>query len=573
MVTLFCALALLAPTCVQGAPAAAATADPPKAATHGSTVIELEDDATRVALRDLDGDGRRDVVLVGPAGVRVRIQDADGTFGPERGTADGAELFRWPGDHLAWCLADLDGDGAIELVVLGGDGVVSVHPAGADGVAESRVVLESQCYLPHGLTRMGFARDVNVDGRVDLVLPGAGEYRIHLRGEDGTYADAIRIAFDVNVRYEVGDPTSLDSSFGQTVRVPWFGIEDVDGDGLEDLVARTADRVDFYLARPELPAAPTWSLDLEKLRRELPERGDIDFDNLLANIEPGVEYTLAELDGVAPRDLVLQMAGTVKVYLGGSVRGVDGDPDQVLRISGNLLDVLVRDTDGDGVSDLQMLRGDKVSLGRVLRWLILPGTLDFELFTYRNEGGAFSRKPTRRNTVSLKIPRLLSLIEQVEEVEDEVERQQSVPARRIRLAPGAADAPALDVVDVRPGQLDFFAACAPPLEDDVLRAFRDGDVQRGFQDLVLDDLDRMGDGETKVIDVGDLDTWTYSPGAALRESHKGREPVSSVPTVFEGDEEPAIVVSDLDGDGGGDVVLWRAREGGGHTLQLIVLRN
>lgn len=573
MMTFFCALLLSAPAGVQDAPAAVSVAAPTIAATsHGSTVLELEDDNTRVALRDLDGDGRRDLVFVGPAGLRIRLQNDLGGFHAERGALDGAVPFGWPSDHLAWCLADLDGDGTVELVVLGGDGVVSAHSAGAAGFSEGRVVLESQCYLPHGLTRMGFARDVNVDGRIDLVLPGAGEYRIHLRDADGMYADAIRIGFDVDVRYQVGDPKSLDTSFGQTVRVPWFGIEDVDGDGREDLVARTSERVDFYLAQPELPAAPTWSLDLEQLRSELPEQGDIDFDNLLANIDLGVEYTLAELDGAAPRDLILQMAGTVKVYLGGSVRGVDGDPDQVLRISGNLLDVLVRDTDGDEAPDLQMLRGDKVSLGRVLRWLILPGTLDFELFTYRNDGGAFSRKPTRRNTVSLKIPRLLSLIDQIEEVEDEVERQQSVPARRIRIA-GAPDAPANDVVDVRDGQLEFFAACAPPLEDDLLRSFRDGDVQQGFQDLVLDDLDRMGDGETKVIDVGDLDSWTYSPGAALRGSHRDREPVLSVPTVFEGEDEPTIVVSDLDGDGGGDVVLWRIREDGGYTVQVVVLRD
>ncbi|MCA8979474.1 MAG: VCBS repeat-containing protein, partial [Planctomycetes bacterium] len=495
-------LLAIPPTCV----ALQADAEP----AWRQYAVEIPGDGTRLALRDVNGDGRADLVEVGPDGFRIALQQTDGGFDP------GARpLFAWPSSHLAWCLADLSGDGVIELVTLSAAGEVTSYSAGDDGFGAGRSVLKSQSYLPHGVNRMGFARDVDVDGRLDLVLPGSGKYRIHLQREDGTFADALEIAFDVDVQYRVGDPESLDATFGQTLRVPWFRIEDVDGDGTKDLVSRTEERVDFHFAQPTLSATPTWSLDLEELAKSIPKREGVDLDNLLANIDLGVQYTIEELDGKAPRDLVLQLGGTVKVYLGGSAHGVQEQPNQVLKISGNLLGVLVRDTDGDDQPDLQLLRGDKVSLGRVLRWLILPGSLDFEFFTYKNTNGEFSRKPTRRNTVSLQIPRLLSLLDEVEELEDEIDRQQSVPARRIDLT---GDGARNDVVDIEGGELLFFADCAPSEDEDKLRGFRTGDMEQAMRDLVLDDLDRMEDGETKVIDIGDLDTWTYSPGAALRAS-------------------------------------------------------
>lgn len=525
--------------------------------------VQVPADGTRLALRDVNGDGRQDLIEVGPDGFRIALQQADGGFDP------GARpLFAWPDSHLAWCLADLSGDGVIELVTLSAAGEVTSYSAGDDGFGAARSVLKSQSYLPHGVNRMDFARDIDIDGRLDLVLPGSGKYRIHLQREDGSFADALEIAFDVDVQYQVGDPESLDASFGQSLRVPWFRIEDVDGDGSKDLVSRTEERVDFHLAQPTLSAVPTWSLDLVELAKSIPKREGIDLDNLLSNIDLGVRYTIEELDGKAPRDLVLQLGGTVKIYHGGSTRGVQEQPDQVLKISGNLLGVLVRDTDGDDQPDLQLLRGDKVSLGRVLRWLILPGTLDFEFFTYANTAGEFSRKPTRRNTVSLKIPRLLSLLDEVEELEDEIERQQAVPARRLDLV---GDGARNDVVDFEGGELLFFADCAPPEDEDKLRGFRDGDMEQAMRDLVLDDLDRMEDGETKVIDIGDLDTWTYSPGAALRASRQSAQPGLRITTAFDSDADVTIRVTDLDGDGAGDIVLWSEGEDESWYVQLFVL--
>ena len=73
----------------------------------------------------------------------------------------------------------------------------------------------------------------------------------------------------------------------------------------------------------------------------------------------------------------------------------------------------------DGLPELQLVRAENVSLGRVVRWLILPGKLDFDLFTYTNTAGKYGLKPQKKTTFSLQIPRLLTIEEKFEGLEEE----------------------------------------------------------------------------------------------------------------------------------------------------------
>ncbi len=526
-----------------------------------ATLLHRPDDGGVLALREMDGDGRLDLVFLQPSGFGVRYQREDGRYPAENDT----ELC-WPGPHLAWDLVDLDLDGRFEIVTLSGEGEVHAWRPGADrAFGEGSLLLESRSYLPHGISQMRFVRDIDGNGLADFVLPAAGVFRIHLQEPVGTWSGGIEIEYEAEVEYQVGDPEDLDGRFGQLLRIPWFKLEDVDGDGLQDLVSRTEERVDFHLARPELSATPSWTLDLVALQGDRGKSDEIDLDDLFANIDMGVKWSLVELDGKAPRDLLIQLGGTIKTYLGGSVTGTTERPDQVLKLSGNLLHFFARDVQGDELPDLQLVRGEQISLGRVLRWLILPGSLDFELFTYQNDDGAFRRKYTRRNTVSLKIPRLLSLIEDVEEISDEVECQRKIPARRADLdGDGVAD----DVVDVQGGEVLFFSGCAPA-EDERLRSLQEGDIEVMLEKFVLDDVDAMEDGGTKTIDLGEVREWNFSPGATLRRAHEGLEPRLRTPApADEGDFQ--LRPRDLNGDGRDDVVLWVQLPDESYLVQFLV---
>jgi hypothetical protein len=526
-----------------------------------SSVVLLPGDGSVAALRALREPGLRDLLLLTPEGVEVRPQDTAGGF-----AADPTDKLSWPSEHLAWDVVDLEGDGLFELVLLHGDGLVSLHAVDGEGhFREARELLRSQSYLPRGVSRMRFARDVNADGRADLVLPAAGIFRVYVQDAEGAFAAPLEIEYEADVRYDVGNPRALDSEFSQVLRIPFFSLEDIDGDGVVDLVSRTEERVDFHLARPTISSEPSWSLDLLALAASLPKRDGVDLDDLISNLDQGVKWSVADVDGVAPRDLLLQLGATMRVYLGGSTSGTSEAPDQVLKISGNLLHYFLRDVSGDELPELQLLRGERISLGRVLRWLILPGSLDFEFFTYENTAGEFSRKPTRRNTVTLEIPRLLSLMDEVDELEQSVEEQLAIPTVRADLDGGGA---AADVVDLVDGELRFYRGIAPP-EELRFRALQQGDLSGLLEELVLDDVNQLEDGATKTIDLGDVVNWSFSPGVALRQAIEEREPAFRAESALSG-EEPRLRALDLDGDGRDDLLAWVELEDGSVLLQLLV---
>ncbi|MGH9042061.1 MAG: FG-GAP repeat domain-containing protein [Acidimicrobiia bacterium] len=89
--------------------------------------ISLHDDAADVAVEDVDGNGRADLVTANPeaGNVSVLLSEGDRRFGAEDryGSAGPAEVV----------IVDLDGDGDAEGVTTGsGDSVLTVLPARKD---------------------------------------------------------------------------------------------------------------------------------------------------------------------------------------------------------------------------------------------------------------------------------------------------------------------------------------------------------------------------------------------------------------------------------------------------------
>ena len=138
---------------------------------------------------DFDGDGTRDLVLPGSAGVNIYPGNGDFTFGtPIELVTDGAAL-----DGI---VADIDGDGRRDLIMANGEG-------GTISVFMNRGAL---VFSPSDLRLAHHANDVTVadldrDGRLDLLVAAGSRSSDSANGEgfvvafrgngDGTFAAAV----------------------------------------------------------------------------------------------------------------------------------------------------------------------------------------------------------------------------------------------------------------------------------------------------------------------------------------------------------------------------------------------
>lgn len=523
--------------------------------------LGAEDD---LQMLDMDGDGSLDLVRVTPDGVSVHLLDASGTYPGEPNVT-----LQWSAtaSRLAWQLADIDSDERHEVIVLTDAERLTVHRLVDGAFAEGVVLLENaKAALPRGVYRVPFARDIDSDGLADMVIPAPGGYRIYRMREDGSLTAPIRLACEVDVDHRLGNPQRIDGRFEQSVRIPWFTLRDINGDGVPDLVAKSDQSVQFYLAQPEFESEPSWTLSLEV--EADPSGADafgIDFDNLLGTVDDRITWRVEDLDGVAPNDLVLHYDGVFRVFLGGSTGDIDRTPDQLLKVSGNVMHYLLRDVTGDGRMELQVIRGPKISLGQVIRRLVIPGALDFDIYTYENTAGTFSTHPSRRSRLRLEIPGLLSLADREEE---ESEDQERIHAKRIALS---ASTEADGIVDVVDETFLVFAnavpADLPPSIEDRVVSTRPDDLLETF---LLRDMDTMKDGSTRTISLEELMEIDFTSGSALRDATKGREPVFSSPIGCH--EVTSLRIIDVNQDGVSDITMTGEDEDGHPIAWLVVAR-
>jgi hypothetical protein len=529
------------------APDAPGASDAPGSGPVGSLYPVL-DDSTRLALRDLTGDGRKDLLIVDPDGIALRRMEADGRYAELR-----ESRIDWPSHTVGWNVADLDGDGFVEIVLLiDGTRLATAKPDDTGVLVLGSALFENPAgFLPRGVRRINFVRDVDGDGRQDVVVPSAGRFHIHFNREDG-WSKPLPVAFQAKIDLSLGDPQRLDGKLGDEVSIPWFTMQDMDGDGRRDLVSETSDEVRFHLARPDLTDQPTWTLDLAALAAQMPRPSRVDLDNLLANVELPVNWRVADLDGEPPNELVLQIAGKISVYKAGSTGPALDRPDQILKASGNVLYFLLRDVTGDGKPDLQILRGETISIVEALSLLVVPGSLDFDVFSYRNVDGSFARKPTTRTTLALRIPALLGFLDDVGVMRDTYKAHMEVPALPAALgADGVQD----DIVDVLDDDVAVWLDRVPRgFESEGIEKLTGFDPDELLEEYALRKLDELSDGGTLSVELEDIEKLLVTPGWDLRESLDGRDPDQRWPLPFPG-AGAKLIVDDLDGDGRSDIVI------------------
>jgi hypothetical protein len=182
---------------------------------YSSGGASASSEANAIAIADVNGDHKLDVVVAncnadllycdGPGSVGVLLGNGDGTFQPVVTYASGGSNAR------SVAVADLNGDGKPDVVVVNTSGTLGVLLGNGDGSFQATVTVQFPPNVGPVIVRVS---DVNGDGIPDLVV-GAGGVEVLLGNGDGTFGPAV--------------------TYNPDLLLDWVAIADVNGDGRPDI--------------------------------------------------------------------------------------------------------------------------------------------------------------------------------------------------------------------------------------------------------------------------------------------------------------------------------------------------
>lgn len=180
---------------------------------------------------DVNGDGHTDLVVSDESGaVLVLPQLASGRFAKPAALLAGGKPLQLPGGPAAPFVADVDGDGKLDLVLGGADGQVWLFKgrsaAGLELEAKGSVLFPLPQHATHAAPSV---RDINGDGRPDIVVGSSdGDLQVFTQESAGAWADAGPL--QGTTLNQVGDHALVAGHYSVPL---WI---DLNHDGKDDLV-------------------------------------------------------------------------------------------------------------------------------------------------------------------------------------------------------------------------------------------------------------------------------------------------------------------------------------------------
>ena len=385
----------------------------------------LPAESERIVVADLNGDALNDLIVVIDDVLRVYFHREEGFD-----FTNGYDEIIFSSASVGWDLSSnygADEKTAIVALVNGTD-VLAWHVE--DEIIQEPRIVKSDLpgFLSRGVNRLFFSRDINGDGQEDLIIPGAGNLNLFIANGDN-YEPGFTVKSNNRVRTSL-QSNELERQIGQGVRIPFMQLRDVNNDGLDDLIARTDERLEVFIASGPGPSyfrnTPSYSLNITEIEERLGnfDIDSLDFSNLTGVLAITHEEILDDINGDKIDDLLLREGGKVSLFQG-TASGMDLEqPQQVLRSGGNVLSAFLYDENEDGLKDLWLWRVEPISVGDVFIWLALSGSVAIEAFVYPNNGERFTRRPTRKLTVNLRFPSVIRLATSFQELAREARETQ-----------------------------------------------------------------------------------------------------------------------------------------------------
>jgi len=384
-------------------------------------------ESENLIVTDTNGDGLRELITLIDRSIRVYFQDEKG-FDFESGYRD----IELPGSAVGWDISTNYGqnDHASIIALIDGHEVLAWHIDGDTISLPESIITGLPGFLSSGVNRLHFSRDINGDSLEDLIIPGTGNLHLYITNGNGIYESGLSINSESRLRTELSG--ELERRTGQAIRIPVMELRDVNGDGANDLISQTDERLDVFIANRAanayFPMTPSYSLDIAEIEERLGEFDidNLDFSNLTGLLALTHEEVLEDVNGDGIEDLLLREGGKVSLFEG-TTNGMElTQPKQVLRSGGNVLSTFLYDENEDGLKDLWLWRVEPISVGDIFIWLALSGSIAIEAFIYPNEGERFSRRPTRKLTIELQFPSVIRLATSFQELAEEAREMRSV---------------------------------------------------------------------------------------------------------------------------------------------------
>lgn len=390
------------------------------AMAQARVVASLQPDGTVIAQRciDLDGDGGAELVLVADDGTLTVWNLHDDALRRR------ATLALPAPDACLFDFADLDGKAGAEIVVAHRGGVYAFalddEALGESGFGDARAVEKrAEFRLRTGRPRASpFVRDLNGDGRRDLVLPGPRANEIWLRDAEGaTFTRAVEVPNGAVIEH-TSRADGLHKMLVSRVRVPPLDALDLNGDGRLDLRLRADGRFGYRLQTDSGGFGDLQDLDLSLFQDTTP-RATLTL-GATAALSDTTKLQARDLDGDDIPDYVLVHRRKVWVFLANANGPQFDAPTDIKAVAEDVTAVVLVDLDADARADLLLLRVQVPTAAALALSLVRSLEVDLHAVGYRNQGkqpsGMFAPTPAWRRTVTLRVPPLLSLFEQQDQL-------------------------------------------------------------------------------------------------------------------------------------------------------------
>ncbi|MCB9892245.1 MAG: VCBS repeat-containing protein [Planctomycetes bacterium] len=361
---------------------------------------------------DVDGDSKAELVVVGLHG-EVHVWTG-------RGASTLRATLPQPKRVLV-TLAKLAATDSFQHLLTCGEGTSAYDLRGEGDLAEPRR-LARRASFPFRSDRprtCDFARDLNGDGLVDLVVPWLNEIVLWTQERDADGEPGFRktARFPIDTKDEESlEARHLSDQLSVSYVMPDLDLRDIDGDSRKDLVVEEGDRISFYRQRVDggLPESPDLVLELEHFRDTTPEAGVRLGEAMQGEKKP--RAVLRDLDGDGRLDFVTFHLRKIQVYHGDERGPQQDEPTQILRVAEDVTRVEIANLDDDDVPDLMLIRVEVPSIATLFAGLFAEWDIGITILDYRGLGKAgFEKEVRRRVELTLRLPAISSLITKADE--------------------------------------------------------------------------------------------------------------------------------------------------------------